>query len=118
MCRPPPHRCSVPDMARQSRQAIRDAALAARVGRIIATYKAMDWGKRHARYELIVGNPRNPYGPLIRARMSPCDLLYGTSTGAAAPVVIALRNKVKRQKLLSEFGFIFIRRRAGILLDV
>ena len=97
-------------MARQSRQAIRDAALAARVGRIIVTYKALDWGKRHARYEMVVGNPANPCGPLIRARMSPCDLLYGTSTGAAAPVVIALPNKVKRQKLLSEFGFIFIRR--------
>jgi hypothetical protein len=91
-------------MARRSRA--RASTPAAVVGRIVIRYKGMDWVTRNGRYAMW----SNPYASLIRSAMSPCELLCGTLTGAEAPVIIVLPNKMKRQRLLTEFGFVFSRR--------
>ncbi len=96
-------------MARRSRAATRASTLAATVGRIVIRYKGMDWVTRNGRYGRVASDPRNPYALVIRSAMSPCELLGGTLTSAEAPVIIVLPNKIKRQRLLTEFGVVFRR---------
>jgi hypothetical protein len=99
-------------MVRRTRQSLQQAARAVVAARIVAAFKGMDWPKRHFRYARLVRSARL-HAPLlsdIRSLLSPCELLDGTGTGAVAPPIIILKNKVKRQMQLAEFGF-FVHRR-------
>jgi hypothetical protein len=101
-------------MARRIRQSVQQAARALLVARIVAALKKMDWPRRHFFFRRLVRARAGPFPNVvikgIRTSMGPCELLSGTGTGAAAPDVIILKNKVLRQRLLREFGFVARRR--------
>ena len=61
-----------------------------------------DWVRRHEYFDRIQRCRPASFTTELRACFGPDTLLHGTATGVAAPTVIILQNRAKRQLALEE----------------